>query len=108
MKNINLINFLKNLRRWKINSLPQEMDNIHSDAEHAALVRKSDLFDEKWYFKKYNNINIQGMDAALHYVRHGAAEGRDPSQFFCTNAYWKQNPDVKAAGMNPLVHYLVC
>jgi len=82
------------------------MDIIHSDTEHAALVRKSDLFDEKWYFKKYKDINTHGMDAALHYVRHGAAEGRDPSQFFCTNAYWKQNPDVKAAGMNPLVHYL--
>jgi GT2 family glycosyltransferase len=33
-------------------------------------------------------------------------DGRDPSPLFATNWYLAQNPDVAAAGLNPLAHYL--
>ena len=32
-------------------------------------------------------------------------EGYDPSPFFSTDYYLAQNPDVAAAGVNPLLHF---
>jgi cytochrome P450 len=39
-------------------------------------------------------------------VRYGVAEGGDPSPLFDTDWYLTQYPDVRASGINPLVHYL--
>ena len=36
----------------------------------------------------------------------GFKEGRDPSGDFDTHAYLAANPDVAAAGINPLEHFL--
>jgi hypothetical protein len=33
-------------------------------------------------------------------------EGRDPSPGFDTTSYLDDNPDLKAAGIDPLLHYL--
>jgi len=44
------------------------------------------------------------MDPALHYVLHGAPEGRDPGPSFSTTSYVRRYPDV--GGLNPLIHYL--
>src|SRR5262249_18857423 len=41
-----------------------------------------------------------------HYLRAGAAQGRDPHPLFDTAFYLAQNPDVAASGENPLGHYL--
>jgi hypothetical protein len=38
--------------------------------------------------------------------RRGWKEGRDPSAGFDTLGYLGANPDVAAAGVNPLEHYL--
>ena len=38
---------------------------------------------------------------------HGAKEGRDPHPLFDTKFYLKQNPDVAASEINPLVHYIL-
>ena len=46
------------------------------------------------------------MNPAVHYLRFGAAERRDPHPLFDTDWYLAQNPDVAEAGMNPAVHYL--
>lgn len=40
-----------------------------------------------------------------HSMTHGFREGRDPSASFDTSFYLESNPDVLAAGMNPLDHY---
>lgn len=44
--------------------------------------------------------------AARHYLRHGAALGFSPSPLFDGPYYLANNPDVAAAGVNPLLHYL--
>ena len=46
------------------------------------------------------------IDPLEHYLRHGAAEGRDPSPDFCTGAYLRRYPDVAQASVNPLLHCL--
>jgi hypothetical protein len=44
------------------------------------------------------------VNPALHYLQRGGREGRAPGPHF--NAYMKANPDVAAAGANPLLHFL--
>jgi len=71
-----------------------------------ATIRSSGLFDQAWYVS--NNPGLLGatIDPIFHYLRHGAAEGRDPNPLFDTDWYMAHNPDVAAAGHNPLAHYL--
>ena len=39
-------------------------------------------------------------------MQFGWAEGRDASALFDTQGYLAMNPDVAAAGINPLEHWL--
>lgn len=72
----------------------------------ARQIRRSGLFDAEWYRRSYPDVELGGLDPALHYLRHGAAEGRDPGPAFGTRRYEAANPDVRAAGMNALLHFL--
>ena len=72
----------------------------------AALIRRSGLFDAAWYRGNYPDVAASGFDPLRHYLRTGAAEGRDPGPRFVTRAYLDRNPDVARAGLNPLLHYL--
>ena len=46
------------------------------------------------------------MDPLLHYERYGAREGRAPSLLFSNQAYLAAYPDIRAAGVDPLTHFL--
>jgi hypothetical protein len=70
------------------------------------LLKSSGHFDEAWYLAANADVARQGADPVEHYVRHGAAEGRNPSPSFNTRRYLQINPDVAHAGMNPLVHFV--
>ncbi len=76
------------------------------EAERAELIRASGLFDSAWYLRRYQDVREAGIDPAIHYLRHGATEGRDPSPQFSTAAYRQRYLDVATAGVNPLVHFL--
>jgi capsular polysaccharide biosynthesis protein len=45
-------------------------------------------------------------DVVTHYMETGWRQGHNPSAAFDTARYLAANPDVAAAGINPLVHYL--
>jgi hypothetical protein len=47
------------------------------------------------------------VNPLAHYEQFGWKEGRDPSAHFDTTGYLAANPDVAAAGVNPLDHYLI-
>jgi hypothetical protein len=70
------------------------------------LLKKSDLFDTKYYLAKNEDVQKAKMNPILHYLRFGWKEGRNPSEQFDSKAYLKQRPDVKVAGICPLVHYI--
>jgi O-antigen biosynthesis protein len=72
-----------------------------------ALLRPTGLFDPDWYLKQYPDIGQTAIDPLLHYLTHGASEGRNPNPFFSTRWYVQHYPDVSASSMNPLLHYLV-
>ena len=73
-----------------------------------SLIENSSLFDAGWYLRTYIDVAEAGECPALHYLRHGAAEGRGASPEFDTAFYLTRYPDVKESGVNPLVHYLQC
>lgn len=78
-----------------------------TDTEHLALIRSSALFDAEWYLRRHRDVAESGMDPALHYLRHGGFENRDPGPKFASHFYLTIHPDVAQAGMNPLLHYLM-
>jgi hypothetical protein len=67
----------------------------------------SGIFDHNWYINTYKDIGDAGVDAFKHYIRYGAAEGRNPSPFFSTSAYYKKRPELKKQDINPLFHFLL-
>ncbi|WP_455918362.1 rhamnosyltransferase WsaF family glycosyltransferase [Ensifer canadensis] len=66
----------------------------------------SRYFDRAWYLSQHPDVKQSGMDPALHFLRYGWREGRDPSIFFDVSFYLDCNPDVKFSGVNPLYHYI--
>ena len=71
-----------------------------------SLLRSSEAFDITYYLRQNPDVTTAQIDPTLHYLMHGAREGRNPNPTFDTNWYLKQNPDVMEAGVNPLIHYL--
>jgi CDP-glycerol glycerophosphotransferase len=74
--------------------------------DDVAVIAASQRFDRQWYLDSYADVAISGMDPIEHYVRHGAAEGRDPCAEFDSWFYLGENPDVAHAGLNPFRHYI--
>ena len=65
------------------------------------------LFDPDWYRAEYPDVAVSGTDPVDHYLRHGAAEGRNPNGIFNTRWYAMRYPDVHASGMNPFLHFVL-
>lgn len=69
-------------------------------------LRRSRMFDADYYLARYPDVRREGIDPLLHFLRHGAAEKRDPGPAFNTGSYLATYPDVARSGINPLLHYL--
>ncbi len=69
-------------------------------------IKKSGLFDDRYYLKHYEDIRKLDIDPIKHYLDYGWKEGRNPSDRFDTNFYLESYPDIKNNGMNPLVHFI--
>jgi hypothetical protein len=72
----------------------------------VAEVGRSEFFDADWYAARYPECGGAPF-AAIHYLRTGAFEGHDPGPDFDTAAYLRANPDVTAARIPALAHYLL-
>lgn len=83
---------------------PSRPKNLGAEqADYDLLVTE---FDAEYYVRRYQDIARSSMDPALHYLRHGGLELRNPRADFDAKYYVGQNPDVKAAKVNPFLHYL--
>jgi len=69
-----------------------------------AAIAASGLFDRGFYLARYPDVAASGADPVAHYVRSGAAEGRDPRPDFATNGYRACHPE--AQGSNPFAHWI--
>ena len=75
--------------------------------DDRRLVQASGWFDPDWYL---NQAPVAGRlcagDAVSHYLSSGVSLGLEPGPAFDGAWYLRAYPDVAAAGINPLVHYL--
>ncbi len=70
------------------------------------------VFDADFYLATNKDVAAAAVGhgdpdsfAFTHYLTYGAGEGRNPDSLFSTKDYVAANPDVAAAGLNPLLHY---
>jgi GT2 family glycosyltransferase/SAM-dependent methyltransferase len=85
---------------------PMGLNNLRRRLSEITLLIDSGLFDRGWYLAQNPDVASAGIDPVVHYLKFGAAEGRDPNPLFNNNWYLAQYSDVAQAGLNPLVHYL--
>ncbi|QEE39062.1 hypothetical protein FV241_14260 [Methylobacterium sp. WL2] len=76
-----------------------------ADLEAVARIAASELFDAAWY-RVTQAPGVAPDQAARHYLQEGGARGLSPGPLFDGPWYLRNNPDVAAAGLNPLLHYL--
>lgn len=75
--------------------------------EQLRLIKSSKRMHTNWYKKTYPDVADLGMEPALHYLRYGAAMGRNPGKNFDTRYYLRTCPEAAKSGLNPLVHYVL-
>lgn len=69
------------------------------------------FFSKNYYSSVYDDIakmveKNARFDPILHYLTHGADEGRDPNPNFSTNRYRNENRHLLGNGQNPFHHYI--
>ncbi len=69
-------------------------------------IKKSGLFDEKYYLKTYEDVCKADIDPIKHYIKNGWKEGRNPSEKFSTNDYIQQNNISLNSKYSPLFHQI--
>ncbi len=73
--------------------------------DQLRLIRATRHMHSIWYRERYPDVARLDMNPAEHYLRIGAALGRNPGKNFDTRFYLETYPDAAASGMNPLLHY---
>ncbi len=74
--------------------------------QDIQLIKTSDYFDQKAYQEKYLKEGDDDLTALEHFCTIGWLKGCSPSPRFSIEWYLENNPDVKASGINPLLHFL--
>ena len=86
--------------------LMKKTRRIYQRKRDILYIKYSNLFDEKWYLRKYPDVAKKKVNPIAHYLDFGAYEGRNPSLKFDNNWYLQQYPDVATVRLNPVVHYM--
>ena len=48
-------------------------------AKNRKILSAAGVVNPDWYLKSNPDVSALGVDATLHYVTHGASEGRSPN-----------------------------
>lgn len=85
--------------------MPMVLDRSIWESE-AAIIAPTKLFDEVYYRATYADMRV--VDELLReFCETGWRIGRNPSADFDTHYYLETNPDIRAASINPLLHYVM-
>jgi len=76
------------------------------EIQDVATIEESGLFDEAWYYSNYPDVAATRISGVVHYVKHGAAEGRNPTNSFDTRLYRRLKSAVIEPGRNPFAHFI--
>ena len=71
----------------------------------AQNIRAAGLFDDEFYLRSNPDVAADEVDPLLHYLMHGASEGRRPNATFDPAFYASQAATLRR-GENPLLHYI--
>lgn len=82
------------------------MKNILKHYRAYFMIKRSGLFDDKYYLATYEDIRKADINPIYHYLKYGAQEGRNPSIKFNTLDYLN-NKDIHESNINPLVHFIL-
>lgn len=69
-------------------------------------IRRSVFFDENWYLRNYEDVQQLSMCPIEHFSWIGHRLMRNPGPSFSVAHYLTDHPDVRASGVNPLLHYI--
>lgn len=95
------------LKKYSINSILSIRSTLSSTScEEESMVRSSCLFDDIFYCQQEREALLFSEGVYQHFSKIGWKKHRDPSPAFSTKKYLLRYNDVKAAGCNPLIHYL--
>lgn len=70
------------------------------------VIRKSGLFDPKYYLSAYPEVAERGTDPLVHYLEEGAWQGHNPHPNFDADFYLRQCRAQGEEPQNPLLHFL--
>jgi glycosyltransferase involved in cell wall biosynthesis len=91
------------LRRWFKGKQARDKEILNA----VEVIRNSGLFDEAYYRASYGGPPSKLEDPIYHYCAEGWQQGANPSSDFDTQFYLETNPDIRDAGSNPFVHYIL-
>jgi hypothetical protein len=74
-------------------------------SEEYKIIKKSKLFDKRYYLETYPDVRAAKIDPIEHYLNHGWREGRNPSENFQTDFYLSNYISDFSRDICPLVHY---
>lgn len=75
--------------------------------EDIAFLKESNFFDRDWYAAQPNARDLgTRQHAVMHYVASGHVIKLSPNSEFNSIAYLAANPDLVAARVDPVLHYL--
>ncbi len=70
------------------------------------LLAQAGIFDAEYYLRTYPEVAALNVDPLLHYVEHGAQEGRGPRPDFDVAYYLEQCERLGERPPNPLLHFI--
>jgi glycosyltransferase involved in cell wall biosynthesis len=83
-------------------SAPGGVANEPGSDDWIAAIEGNGLFDREWYLATNPDVAEAGLDPLVHYINHGAEEGRKPSPSFdCAD------PDPEIAHLYKAGSYLM-
>jgi glycosyltransferase involved in cell wall biosynthesis len=78
-----------------------------NDLEASANVLRSNVLFDDAYYRQHSLLNRPELDSAFHYLIVGEKLGLAPSTGFDQGYYTESFPDIRNAGLNCLVHFIL-
>jgi hypothetical protein len=74
---------------------------------YRRLLLRRKFFDAAFYCERYPDVTAARMRPLVHYLLHGAAEGRKPNRWFDPDYYLARSAEARRRGGDPFVDYLM-
>lgn len=99
-----VLKFSSRLRFLPLN--PLEWSNRLALRRRANRIIAAGLFDSDWYLQQYPDVLHGAPSPVIHYLTHGAREGRWPHPVFDPDWYASQLEGEYFESKTPVEHYL--